>query len=51
MTTNYRQLKTIYFQRKDHKLDEWHKFCDWCESLPLFKELCLKTNFVLKKLD
>lgn len=51
MTTNYRQLKTIYLQRKDHKLDEWHKFCDWCESLPLFKELCLKTNFVLKKLD
>ena len=34
MTTNYRQLKTIYHQRKNHKLDEWHQFCTWCESLP-----------------
>lgn len=39
MTTNYRQLKTIYFQRKNHKLKEWHQFCDWCENLPLFAEL------------
>lgn len=42
MTTNYRQLKTMYLQRKNHKLREWHDFCDWCETLPLFKELCLK---------
>lgn len=42
MTTNYRQLKTIYNQRKNHKLDEWHKFCEWCESLPHFKELCVR---------
>ena len=42
MTTNYRQLKTIYNQRKNHKLIEWKAFCDWCESLPYFKELCLK---------
>ena len=41
MTTNYRQLKTIYFQRKAHKLKEWHEFCAWCETLPMFKELCL----------
>lgn len=41
MTTNYRQLKTIYNQRKHHKLDEWHKFCEWCEQLPYFKKLCL----------
>lgn len=34
MTTNYRQLKTIYQQRKNHKLPEWHVFCDWIESLP-----------------
>ena len=44
MTTNYRQLKTIYHQRKNHKLDEWHQFCTWCESLPHFKELILKEN-------
>ena len=42
MTTNYRQLKTIYHQRKHHKLKEWHNFCEWCESLPSFKELCLQ---------
>lgn len=41
MTTNYRQLKTIYNQRKNHKLNEWNKFCKWCETLPYFKELCL----------
>lgn len=41
MTTNYRQLKTIYNQRKNHKLKEWHEFCSWCETLPYFKELCL----------
>lgn len=34
MTTNYRQLKTIYLQRKSHKLREWHEFCEWIESLP-----------------
>lgn len=42
MTTNYRQLKTIYNQRKNHKLSEWHEFCSWCEKLPYFKELCLE---------
>lgn len=41
MTTNYRQLKTIYFQRKNHRLSEWHIFCTWCEELPYFKELVL----------
>ena len=34
MTTNYRQLKTIYQQRKNHRLPEWRTFCDWIESLP-----------------
>lgn len=34
MTTNYRQLKTIYQQRKDHRLPEWREFCRWMESLP-----------------
>lgn len=44
MTTNYRQLKTIYYQRKDHKLSEWHVFCKWIESLPMFYELILKNG-------
>lgn len=39
MTTNYQQLKTMYNQRRHHKLKEWHVFCDWCESLPHFLEL------------
>ena len=34
MTTNYRQLKTIYQQRKHHRLPEWREFCRWIESLP-----------------
>lgn len=42
MTTNYRQLKTIYAQRKTHRLPEWKEFCAWVETLPMFKELCLK---------
>lgn len=41
MTTNYRQLKTIYHQRKTHRLPEWKEFCAWVETLPMFKELCL----------
>lgn len=34
MTTNYRQLKTIYKQRQNHRLPEWNTFCDWVETLP-----------------
>lgn len=34
MTTNYRQLKTIYAQRKNHRLPEWREFCSWIETLP-----------------
>lgn len=34
MTTNYLQLKTIYAQRKNHRLPEWRWFCQWIESLP-----------------
>ena len=38
MTTNYQQLKTIYFQRKNHRLPEWREFCKWIETLPYMKE-------------
>lgn len=34
MTTNYRQLKTIYAQRVNHRLPEWRDFCHWLETLP-----------------
>ncbi len=39
MVTNYQQLKTIYNQRKNHKLKEWHEFCDFLKELPHFIEL------------
>lgn len=38
MTTNYRQLKTIYSQRKNHRLPEWREFCEWIKTLPYSKE-------------
>lgn len=31
---NYEVLAGIYPMRKDHKLDEWHTFCDWIRNLP-----------------
>ena len=31
---NYEVLANIYKSRRNHKLDEWHTFCDWVESLP-----------------
>ena len=34
MTTNYQQLKTMYFQRRYHRLPEWVAFCEWIETLP-----------------
>lgn len=39
--TNYQVLKNIYHARKNHKLNEWHDFCRWCETLPYFKEVCI----------
>lgn len=34
---NYEVLANIYKSRKDHKLDEWRKFCKWIEELPYSK--------------
>jgi len=34
IATNYRQLKTIYIQRKPHLLPEWRELCGWIERLP-----------------
>lgn len=38
---NYENLINMYHARKNHKLDEWHDFCDWIESLPYAKELII----------
>ena len=39
ITTNYLQLRTIYVQRRNHKLSEWRDFCEWIASLPYAREL------------
>ena len=45
VSTNYKQLQTIYWQRKNHKLKEdWGEFCKFVESLPYAKELILGTE-------
>lgn len=38
---NYQVLKSMYFARRNHRLDEWHTFCGWMETLPYFKEVCV----------
>ena len=35
---NYETLFNIYFQRRNHKLNEWREFCKWIETLPYMKE-------------
>jgi hypothetical protein len=37
---NYAVLKNMYHARKNHKLDEWHTFCDWVETLPYSELIC-----------
>lgn len=45
MTTNYQQLKTIYKQRRNHRLnEEWGLVCDMIEALPLFTTLTQKMD-------
>ena len=42
VSTNYKQLQTIYYQRKNHRLkDDWGAFIKFIEKLPYFKELIL----------
>ena len=38
-TMNYESLINMYFARRNHKLAEWHTFCDWIMTLPYAKEL------------
>lgn len=41
ITMSYENLRNIYFQRRNHKLKEWHQFCDWIATLPYAKELIM----------
>lgn len=38
---SYAALRAIYHARKNHKLTEWHEFCEWIESLPYAEELII----------
>ncbi len=40
-TFNYETLVNIYYARRNHKLAEWHTFCDWIETLPYAKEIII----------
>lgn len=44
VTMSYANLRNMYFQRKDHKLQEWHDFCDWIKTLPYAYELIYFTG-------
>ena len=39
VTLNYENVISMYYSRRNHKLSEWHVFCDWILDLPYFKEL------------
>lgn len=41
MNTNYRCLRNIYKQRKNHRLPEWREFCKWIETLPYAEEFLI----------
>lgn len=41
---NYEVLVNIYKSRRNHKLDEWHTFCDWIEELPYSELITGKEN-------
>lgn len=41
---NYEVLANMYGSRKNHKLDEWHDFCDWIETLPYSELITGKEN-------
>lgn len=44
VTLNYEILRNMYAQRKNHRLVEWHQFCNWIKTLPYAEELILYAN-------
>ncbi len=42
VTMNYENLLNMYYARRNHKLEEWHVYCDWILSLPYTKDLFLE---------
>lgn len=43
-TMTYENLRNMYFARRSHKLEEWHTFCRWVESLPYAADLITLTD-------
>ena len=41
VSMNYENLINMYYARKNHKLAEWHTYCDWIASLPYAEELIM----------
>lgn len=41
-TLNYENLCNIYYARKNHKLAEWHTYCDWIKDLPYFEDFFIQ---------
>ena len=41
VTMNYENLHSMYHQRENHKLTEWHSFCDWVKTLPYAGEFII----------
>ena len=39
VTMNYAVLRNMYAQRQNHRLTEWHQFCDWVKRLPYAEQL------------
>jgi len=42
---NYEVLNRIFWDRCNHKLDEWHTFCDWIKTLPYIDIVCPLVQF------
>ena len=55
LPTSYNQRRTIdlnfevllkqYRERKNHKLDEWHTYCDWIKEIALLNEIIKKYGY------
>ena len=44
VTMNYENLLNMYYARRNHKLTEWHTYCDWIMTLPYTKELFIQED-------
>lgn len=47
---SYEVLANMYKSRKNHKLDEWHTFCDWIKTLPYSELITGGADYMNKKL-